>query len=241
MQANGRSIQEALERALAKLLGHSVRVLAAGRTDSGVHAKGQVACFDTAQLLPMRAFVVGLGGYLPASVSVVEACQVDDGFDPRKWSLGKRYIYSICNRPTRSPLLRRTHWEIFQPLDVNAMQQGAQFLIGRHDFSSFRAADCQASHAIRHIHRLEVRNEGANLLTVTVEGTAFLKHMVRNLVGTLVRIGRRQAMPGWAQSVLQAKDRTQAAATAPAHGLCLDAVFYGTGPRSPIPLTEDPR
>lgn len=226
-QRNGLSVQEVVERALEKMLGSATPVQSAGRTDAGVHAEGQVITLDTPRELPLRAYVQGLNSILPDDVAVSRAELVPDAFDPRRWSHGKRYRYQISNRLTRSPLRRRTHWEIFAPLDVDAMRAGAVHLLGRHDFSAFRAADCQARHAVRVITLMDVEGQSGDALTITVEGTAFLKHMVRNLVGTLVEVGRGKRSPAWVAEVLAAGDRERAGVTAPAHGLTLMEVFYG--------------
>ncbi|MGA9524507.1 MAG: tRNA pseudouridine(38-40) synthase TruA [Myxococcaceae bacterium] len=231
VQPNGRSIQATLESSLEKLLGERVSVMVAGRTDAGVHALGQVASFRTERSLPMKAYLMGLGGILPEDISVVDATEVPEDFDPRRWSRGKHYRYLISNRPFRSPLLRRTHWQIFQPLDVEAMRTGAGYLLGRHDFNAFRAIDCAAAHAIREVRKLEITGEVGSEIRIDVNGTAFLKHMVRNLVGTLVEVGRGRRSPEWVGEVLASRDRTLAGSTAPAHGLALVEVFYGEGPR----------
>lgn len=234
LQPNGPSVQGRLQLALAELLGERVNPVAAGRTDSGVHATGQVVAFDTTRALPMKAYWMGLNGVLPDDIAVVSAEEVEPSFDPRRWAKGKRYVYRINNARTRSPLRRHTHWEIFQSLDVPAMQEAAVHLLGRHDFSAFRAADCQAAHAVRELRRLLVEGAPGGELRITVEGTAFLKHMVRNLVGTLAEVGRGKEKPHWVAAVLAGRDRNLAGATAPAHGLVLAEVFYGQGPR------EDP-
>jgi tRNA pseudouridine38-40 synthase len=230
VQPNGPSIQGTLAGALEALLGERVAVEAAGRTDSGVHALGQVACFSTARELPLKAYWMGLNAHLPPDIAVVAAEEVPLAFDPRRWSRGKRYRYRVSNRRSRSPLRRHTHWELFMPLDVEAMRAGAQHLLGRHDFSAFRAADCEAAHAVREVRALDVEGRAGDEVTFTVNGTAFLKHMVRNLVGTLVEVGRGKRPPAWVGEVLAGRDRTRAGITAPAHGLALLEVFYGEGP-----------
>lgn len=232
VQPNGRSVQEVVEGALAKLLGEPVRVAAAGRTDSGVHALGQVAAFTAPRALPLKAYALGLNGHLPPDVAVVSAEEVPDDFDPRRWSLGKRYRYLISNRKGRSPLRRLTHWELFAPLDLEAMRAGARALVGRRDFSAFRAADCEAHHAVREVRSLELSGQAGDAVQVDVEGTAFLKHMVRNLVGTLVEVGKGRRPAAWVAEVLASQDRTRAGPTAPAHGLCLVEVMLGAGPRT---------
>ena len=235
MQPNGPSIQGRLKRALQELLGIPVDVFAAGRTDSGVHAHGQVVVFDSPKNLPLKAYWMGLNGLLPDDVAVLTAQEVDPAFDPRRWAKGKRYLYRISNRRTRSPLRRLTHWEIFQPLDLAAMKKASEHLLGRHDFSSFRAADCEATHPVREITRAHVEGEPGDELRFIVEGTAFLRHMVRNLTGTLVEVGRGKQSPQWVKQVLEAKDRGLAGTTAPPHGLVLMEVFYSDppGPKGP--------
>lgn len=231
VQPNGPSIQSRVELALRELLGQPIAIVAAGRTDAGVHARGQVVAFDAPRELPLKAYWKGLNSLLPDDISVVAAESVDAAFDPRRWARGKRYRYRISNRPTRSPLLRHTRWEVFTPLDARAMQEAARCLLGRHDFQAFRASDCQARHAVRELTRVEIEGEGGAQLELVFEGTAFVKNMVRNLVGSLVEVGRGRHPASWLAAVLAGRDRTRAGPTAPPHGLCLEAVFYGAGPR----------
>jgi len=228
-QPDHRSVQGVLERALAELLGARARVEAAGRTDAGVHAEGQVAAFSTDRELPLKAYARGLNGLLPPDVAVVAAEEVPADFDPRRWAQGKRYRYRISNRPVRSPLRRRSAWELFGVLDLEAMRAAAPALVGRHDFSAFRAADCEAAHARREIRTLAIEGASSADVTIEVEGTAFLKHMVRNIAGTLVEVGRGRRPPAWVAEVLGSKDRNRAGPTAPAHGLTLVEVLYGQG------------
>jgi tRNA pseudouridine38-40 synthase len=228
-QLNGRSVQEVVERALAELLGGPVRVDAAGRTDAGVHALGQVVAFTAPRSLPAKAYLRGLSGILPADVAVVSAEEVPEDFDPRRWATGKRYRYLVVRRPVRAPLLRRTHWEVFAPLDVPAMRAAAPALLGTQDFSSFQAFDCEAPHPRRTLRELALFEEG-EVLRFELEGTAFLRHMVRNIVGSLVDVGRGKHPPSWIAEVLAARDRRLAGPTAPAHGLTLVEVTYGQRP-----------
>ena len=230
LQPNGVSIQARLLEALERLLGERVLVESAGRTDAGVHATGQVVCFTTERVLPLKAYWMGLNGLLPEDIAVVRAEEVSADFDPRRWSRGKRYRYRVSNAPSRSPLRRATHWEVFAALDVEAMRRGAAHLLGRHDFSAFRAADCQAAHAMREVRWVDIQGQSRGELSFTIEGTAFLKHMVRNLVGTLVEVGKGRRPPDWVAEVLAARSRKRAGPTAPAHGLVLEEVFYGEGP-----------
>ncbi len=232
IQPNGPSVQGRLQRALNELTGHPITTAAAGRTDSGVHAQGQVVAFDSPVQLPMKAYWMGLNGLLPEDIAVVSAEEVSADFDPRRWAKQKRYRYRISNRRTRSPLSRLTHWEIYQPLDVAAMQRAVTCLVGKHDFSAFRAADCEAAHAMRELFRAEVNGTSGGVIELVFEGTAFLKHMVRNLAGSLADIGRGRHPPEWLKAVLEGKDRTRAGPTAPPQGLVLEAIQYGAGPHT---------
>lgn len=228
VQPNGLSVQAVVETSLAKLLGESVRVTGAGRTDAGVHAHGQVASLRTARRLPLKAFVAGLNGLLPGDIAVVRAEECDPGFDARKSARGKIYRYRIANRPTRSPLLRRQAWELFAPLHVEAMRRAAPSLLGRHDFSAFCAADGAAKNPVREVRRLDVAEDG-ELIVVEVEADALLRHMVRTLVGTLVEVGLGKRAPGSVAGLLSSRDRALAGPTAPAQGLCLWSVRYPDG------------
>lgn len=232
-QSNGRSVQETLEAAIGRLCGEPVRVTGAGRTDAGVHARGQVASLSTSRDLPLRAWSAGLNALLPEDVACVRAEGAPEGFDARRWARGKRYMYSILQTPVRSPLRRGRAWEIRRPLDLAAMRAAAPAFLGKHDFSALRAADCPARTTVREMRRLEILSEGPGV-TVVVEATAFLKHMVRNIVGTLVEVGHGRRAADSLPGLLAGRDRTRAGPTAPAHGLCLDEVFY-------LPGNADPR
>ncbi len=224
-QLNGPSVQEVVERALGELLSTPVSTEAASRTDAGVHALGQVVAFMAPRTLPLTAYLRGLSALLPEDVSVVGAAEVAEDFDPRRDSLGKRYRYRISNRSVRSPLRRRTHWELFAPLDVAAMEEAARPLLGTHDFSAFRAANCEAPTTQRTLRELALVSS-LDVVQFEVEGTAFLKHMVRNMVGTLVEVGRGRRPVSWVAEVLASRDRTQAGPTAPPQGLLLVEVRY---------------
>jgi tRNA pseudouridine38-40 synthase len=226
VQPNGRSIQAEVERALEALDGASRRVTAAGRTDAGVHALGQIVSFPVERPLPLAAYVRGMNAVLPEDVAVQAASLEPDGFDARRSARGKRYRYVIENVPTRAPLSRLYAWQVFAPLDVAAMAEAAAHLVGRHDFASFQAADCAAHHAVREVRRLEVSGGAGGRIEVVVEATAFVKHMVRNLVGTLADVGRGRRAPGSLPALLAAADRRAAGPTAPPHGLFLEEVFY---------------
>jgi tRNA pseudouridine38-40 synthase len=227
VQPNGPSVQAEVERALATL--HKSpprRVTAAGRTDAGVHARGQVVSFAAERPLPLVAYVKGMNALLPEDVAVRAASLEADGFDARRSARGKRYRYVIENVETRAPLTRLQAWQVFGRLDADAMREAAHHLVGRHDFAAFQAADCEAHHAIREVRRLDVVGEGGGRIDVIVEATAFVKHMVRNIVGTLVEVGLGKRAPDSMPALLAAADRTRAGRTAPPQGLFLEKVFY---------------
>jgi tRNA pseudouridine38-40 synthase len=226
VQPNGPSVQAEVERALGTLHEAPRRVTAAGRTDAGVHALGQVVSFPEERPLPLAAYVKGMNALLPADVAVRAASLEPDGFDARRSARGKRYRYRIQNLESRAPLSRLVAWQIFRPLDVAAMREAARPLLGRHDFAAFQAADCESHHAVRDLGRLEVLGEPRGEIAVVAEATAFVKHMVRNIVGTLVEAGLGRRDPASVAALLEGRDRTRAGATAPAHGLCLEEVFY---------------
>lgn len=232
-QANGSSVQAALEEALAKLCQAPVTCRAAGRTDAGVHALGQTVSFRLERpgsTFSTRSLVLGTNHYLPPSIAVQDAVQVPDEFDARHSASGKLYRYQIWTGVAASPLHRRTHWHVSRPLELGAMREAAQLLTGRHDFRAFRAADCERQTTVRLMRRIEVlQPAGAAepVLHVEVDGTAFLKNMVRILVGTLVQVGKGKMSLEHVQRLLTSGDRTQAGPTAPAHGLILVRVHYG--------------
>jgi len=226
VQPNGPSIQAELERALSTLHKEPVRITGAGRTDAGVHALGQVASFAVERALPPVAYVKGMNALLPEDVAVREADVREVPFDARRDARGKRYRYRIENLPTRSPLTRLQAWQVFRPLDVGAMRTAALPLLGRHDFGAFQAANCEAGHAVRELRRLDVEAIAGGRIEVVAEATAFLKHMVRNLVGTLVEVGLHARDAASMTELLASRDRTRAGRTAPPQGLTLEEVFY---------------
>ena len=226
VQPNGPSVQAEVERALGALHKAPRRVTAAGRTDAGVHARGQVVSFPEERPLPLAAYVKGMNALLPEDVAIRAASLEPDGFDARRSARGKRYVYVVERLETRAPLTRLQAWQVFGALDVGAMRAGSAHLLGRHDFAAFRAADCASEHAVRELRRLDLVEGPGGRLELVVEATAFVKHMVRNLVGTLVEVGRGRRPPGWVAEVLASRDRTRAGRTAPPQGLFLDEVFY---------------
>ena len=224
-QPGRRTVQGEVEAALARIAAAPVRVVCAGRTDAGVHATGQVVHFDTAASRPVHAWVRGTNTYLPPDVTVLWARIVADGFHARFLALQRRYRYVIVNRDTRPALLAgRAAWE-YRPLDARLMRLAARHLAGEHDFSSFRAAGCQARHPVRRLHRIEVARTGDRIV-IDVHANAFLQHMVRNIAGTLVAVGAGEHDPDWVASVLAARDRRAAGVTAAPDGLYLVGVDY---------------
>ena len=219
------SVQQVLEQAIAAIAGHPVRVVAAGRTDTGVHATSQVVHFDTGIQRRQNAWLRGVNAFLPPSVAVLDARAVGEKFHARFSARSRRYRYVLLNRAARPGVLAgRIGW-YHAPLDDALMQQAAQCLIGEHDFSSFRAAECQAKSPVKHMHSINVQRAG-DVIIVDLHANAFLHHMVRNVVGCLVHIGKGRYPSGWLAAVLAARDRSSAAPTFMADGLYLTGVEY---------------
>ena len=232
-----RTVQGEVEDALERIAASPVRLVCAGRTDAGVHATSQVAHFDTAARRPERAWVRGTNTCLAPDVAVLWARRVEETFHARFSATGRRYRYVVVNRSARPALLAgRAAWE-YRPLDAGLMRLGARCLAGEHDFSSFRAAGCQARHPVRRVYRIEVGREGERVF-IDVHANGFLQHMVRNVAGTLLEVGAGKRDPGWVASVLAARDRRAAGATAAPEGLYLVGVDYPEGagvPAVPLP------
>jgi tRNA pseudouridine38-40 synthase len=224
-QRHARSVQACLEEALSKVANHPVTTWCAGRTDAGVHAMGQVVHFETDAMRSMRSWVLGTNANLPREVAVHWAVEVSSDFNARFSATARAYRYLIHNQPTRLALWsQRATWEL-RPLDAERMHLAAQALIGEHDFSSFRAAGCQARHPVRTLHSISVSREESRVV-LEVEANAFLQHMVRNLTGALLEIGRSERPVEWIGELLAARDRTRAGVTAPPEGLYLIRVQY---------------
>ena len=224
-QPGGCGAQDALERALAGICRHPVRIAGAGRTDSGVHASAQVAHFDTHAVRPLTAWVRGCNAALPSGLAVLWAQPVDDAFHARFSAIGRTYTYVLLNRPSRPGLLAgRVGW-YHRPLDVGRMREAAAHLIGSHDFSAFRSAECQADSPVRELRRLDIERQDA-LIVFHLEANAFLQRMVRNIVGSLLYVGKGSQPATWLAELLAGRDRTRAAPTFAADGLYLSAVEY---------------
>jgi tRNA pseudouridine38-40 synthase len=224
-QAGTASIQQDLQAALGSVCDHPVELTGAGRTDAGVHARGQVAHFESTATRTERALVLGANTLLAEGLALRWARFVPDHFHARYSALARTYRYCILNRSARPALAGGRVAFLHRPLDVDAMQEAARSLIGSHDFSALRAAECQARSPVRDLWRLEVRRIGEFVL-LEVTANAFLHHMVRNIAGLLVHIGQGEARPAFAAEVLAGRDRRLAPATAPASGLYLWRVHY---------------
>jgi len=224
-QPAGNTVQDRLEAALAAIAARPVRVTAAGRTDAGVHATGQVAHFDVDVGRPESAWVRGTNAHLPAAVAVQWAAEVDDGFHARYAASGRTYLYVLYNHAVRPSVLGGKVGWFHLPLDVERMRRAAGALVGEHDFSAFRSAECQAQTPVRDLRALSVERRGDYVL-FELSANAFLHHMVRNVVGCLVHVGKGAAPPEWVADVLAGRDRRLAAATFGAEGLYLARVSY---------------
>jgi tRNA pseudouridine38-40 synthase len=224
-QPGVRTIQGAVEQALSAVAAHPVSVVCAGRTDTGVHATGQVVHFESDAPRSMRAWTLGSNTLLPSDVSVCWAQPVPETFHARFSAIARQYRYIILNQPTRPALLRnRASWQM-RPLDVDRMNAAAAHLIGEHDFTAYRAQQCQSKSPVRVMRRLAVTRHG-DYLILDVLANAFLHHMVRNIAGVLMTIGQGEREPDWARAVLEGRDRKLGGVTAPPQGLYLVRVEY---------------
>lgn len=224
-QKHCESVQARVEEALSFVAGMPISVACAGRTDTGVHALGQVVSFSAEVERSQKAWVQGANTKLPADIRIVWAQEVTDEFHARFSARARQYRYVIYTRKVRSALLAgRVCWEL-QDLDLRMMREAAKDFIGEQDFSSFRAAECQAAHAIREVQSLEISQQG-DFVIIDIQANAFLHNMVRNIVGTLLQIGRGEKYVLWAAELLALKDRTKAAPTAPADGLYMINAIY---------------
>ena len=230
------SVQAALEKAMARVAGHPVRVHASGRTDSKVHATRQIIHFDPPVARSEKAWVFGVNANLPRDVAVRWVKEVPETFHSRFKALARRYRYILLNQPSRPVLERANVTWCRDPLDADAMHRAAQALVGEHDFSSFRAAGCQSKTPWRHLHFIEVHRHGP-LVVVDVQGNAFLHHMIRNIVGALVTVGRGDRGDDYISDLMALKDRTLSDVTAPACGLHFVDSLYDESwglPREPL-------
>ncbi|MDH3973874.1 MAG: tRNA pseudouridine(38-40) synthase TruA [Deltaproteobacteria bacterium] len=226
VQKNARSIQSIVEKALFTLLREKVKAIASGRTDAGVHAMNQPVSFKTGSAMETRRLLRGLNGILPKDIVVKSVEEISSDFDARRSSKKKTYRYVILNREAPSALDRERCWHIRPSLDLEVMEKGAKMLLGKHDFSSFRASGCGAEHAVRRVLNVAFEEKGEGCIHFEITAYAFLKQMVRNIVGTLVALGLGKMTIEEFSRLLEAKDRTKAGATAPPQGLFLIKVEY---------------
>lgn len=233
-QAHAKSLQETVEAALAFVAGAPVAAVCAGRTDAGVHALGQVIHFDTAARRTPRAWVLGANTRLPPDISLQWAGEVATDFHARHTALRRIYRYHILNRSARSALAHlRAAW-IHRPLDVDAMRAAAQALLGEHDFSAFRSVECQSKSRMRRVEHISVAEDG-DCLCIEISANAYLHHMVRNIVGTLLEVQSGNDPRCAMKRILESRDRRLAGATAPAAGLYLWRVEYPPAHAIPAP------
>jgi len=231
-QPSGNTVQDRLERALSEIAGERIGVTGAGRTDAGVHAGAQVAHFETGANRPQSAWVRGANALLPASIAVQWATPVPEDFHARYSAVSRAYRYVLYNHAVRPALLAGLVGWFHLPLDAGRMRRAAQCLLGEHDFSSFRSSDCQATSPVRKMEEVRISSSGPYLL-LDFRANAFLHHMVRNLVGCLVYVGKGERSPQWLADLIAARDRTQGAPTFAADGLYLSQVSYD--PRWSLP------
>lgn len=225
VQPNGITVEEVVNKALGKLTGEEIAVIGASRTDSGVHALGNVAVFDSATSIPPERIAMALNQRLPDDIVVVQSEEVAPDFHPRYCDCEKTYEYHIINTRTPIPTKRLTNYFVSYDLDVSKMQQAADYLVGEHDFVSFCNVRTQVEDTVRTVTELEVLRQGEEI-TIRISGNGFLYNMVRIIVGTLIRVGRGFYTPENVKEILEAKDRKAAGVTAPAHGLMLVEIRY---------------
>ncbi len=236
-----KTVQGEIEKAAKKLLGKKINLIGAGRTDSGVHAKAQVANFRTDSKLPLNNIKNGLNSLLPRQISIISSEEVTFKFHSRLDSIGKLYKYTIINRKSRSPLFER--YSAFVPYDLNviAMKKAAMYLIGKKNFKSFQASDKKERRSIRTVKKIEIiegsgcfpaphpeerSDEGSHVIEIYIQADGFLYNMARNIAGTLIEVGRGRFKQEAVKEILEKKHRPSAGQTAPAKGLCLEKVFY---------------
>lgn len=224
-QREGETVQQNVERALSKVANHAVKIFCAGRTDTGVHANEQVIHFETTSYREMYSWVSGCNTNIPKSICCLWATPVPETFHARFSATKRAYRYTILNRRVRPALLHNYVSFVYQPLDEVRMQLAAQYLIGTHDFTSYRAVACQAKSPVRTLHKLDVSRDG-EFVHLDLLADGFLHHMVRNIAGVLIKIGSGEAEVGWAEQVLEHRDRRLGGVTAAPKGLSLKQITY---------------
>lgn len=224
-QTNASSIQLCLEQALSAIFQRPITIYGAARTDAGVHARGQVVNFYGKGSIPTEKIPYAMKGYLPAEIAVLAAKEMPEHFSVRHDNKGKHYRYTIVNSRMHDPFMLRYAWFIRKPLDRQAMRDGANILLGTHDFSAFEGQNTTPMNPVKTMYAIHFQDRG-HILDIDVLGDGFLYHMVRNIAGGLVDLGLHRITPEQFSKILASKDRTKLGATAPAQGLCLEEVFY---------------
>jgi tRNA pseudouridine38-40 synthase len=224
-QADGHTVQDALQAALSSIADEHIAIVAAGRTDTGVHALEQVVHFDTGVERPLSAWVRGVNALLPKSIAVLWAHAVPEEFHARFSAQARSYRYLLINRPVRSAVQYGKVGWFHAPLDVGPMREAAQYLLGEHDFSVFRAAECQAKSPVKNLAQLDITRQG-DMIIFDLTAGAFLHHMVRNIVGCLVYVGKGKHPPQWMKELLESRNRKHAAPTFAPDGLYLRRITY---------------
>ncbi|MEE8222027.1 MAG: tRNA pseudouridine(38-40) synthase TruA [Nitrosomonadaceae bacterium] len=236
-QPSGCSIQDTLEAALSRIAHSSIQVITAGRTDAGVHATYQVVHFDTQAQRPLSAWVRGVNALLPNSMAVLWVSKSSDNFHARYSATERCYLYLLLNHPVRAGLYHGKVGWFHLPLNLERMRDAAQILLGEHDFSAFRAAECQAKSPVRNVTKLEIIQQG-DIIAFEIRANAFLYHMVRNIIGSLVYVGKGKYSPQWMRELLESRDRSHAAPTFSATGLYLAGITYD--PKWKLPCFIEP-
>lgn len=227
IQPNGITVEEVLNRAISRLTGEDIHIIGASRTDSGVHALGNVAVFDTASSIPPERMAYAINQKLPEDIVIMESREVSMDWHPRyQHTITKTYKYHIYNAPMPNPLKRRTTTFLSFPLDVEQMKRGAVHLVGEHDFASFCNIRTNVEDTVRTVYEIDIQKENEDI-TIQITGNGFLYNMVRIIAGTLIRVGRGFYKPERVKEILEAKVRTEAGVTAPACGLVLERIEYG--------------
>jgi len=219
------SIQSELASAISKVADENVMPIGSGRTDAGVHAKGQIAHFDSSSNRSEFQWLSGINSELPKSISVKWIKSVDTSFHAKNSAMARCYSYTIYNSSTRSSLHHRYSWHVMQKINIDALKESLICLVGEHDFSSFRASGCQSKSPFREMFEVSVA-ENRNMISIKLEANAFLYHMVRNIVGTAIEIGVGKYDPSWMRNLLELRDRKLAGPTAPPQGLCLESIKF---------------
>lgn len=224
-QLNGVSVEETLEKVIRNLFGEDIRILGASRTDSGVHALGQVVSFSIENKIPVYKIPGAINVRLPKDIVVIEAEEVDEDFHPIYSAKRKKYVYKIINRRVKPALMRNYYWHVGYKLDIENMKKACAYILGEHDFSAFKSNGGSTLNSIRTVYSLDIVKED-DYITVSIEGNGFLYNMVRIIVGTLIEVGRGRINPDDIKDIIESKNRQKAGITAKPYGLYLEKVYY---------------